>query len=102
MVARHRRLYHARREHRLQLLRHERVFPVLRARIRLEPNGDLRGVFPGARRVGIVGAHRPIIAGFLYDLTHSYTIAFGIFAAVSLGAVALLFLAKRPQATTLS
>ena len=44
----------------------------------------------------------PIIAGFLYDLTHSYTIAFGIFAAVSLGAVALLFLAKRPQATTLS
>jgi OFA family oxalate/formate antiporter-like MFS transporter len=44
----------------------------------------------------------PIIAGFLYDLTHSYTIAFGIFAAVSLGAVALLFLAKRPQAPTLS
>ena len=44
----------------------------------------------------------PIIAGFLYDLTHSYTIAFGIFAAVSLGAVALLFLAKQPQATTLS
>ena len=41
----------------------------------------------------------PIIAGFLYDLTHSYTIAFGIFAVVSLGAVALLFLAKRPQAT---
>ena len=44
----------------------------------------------------------PIIAGFLYDLTHSYTIAFGIFAAVSLGAVALLFLAKQPQAPTLS
>jgi cyanate permease len=44
----------------------------------------------------------PIIAGFLYDLTHSYTIAFGIFAVVSLGAVALLFLAKRPQAPTLS
>jgi len=44
----------------------------------------------------------PIIAGFLYDLTHSYAVAFGIFAAVSLGAVALLFLAKRPQAPTLS
>jgi cyanate permease len=44
----------------------------------------------------------PIIAGFLYDLTRSYTIAFGIFAVVSLGAVALLFLAKPPQAQTLS
>jgi MFS family permease len=44
----------------------------------------------------------PIIAGFLYDLTHSYTIAFWIFAAVSLAAVALLFLAKRPQAPILS
>jgi OFA family oxalate/formate antiporter-like MFS transporter len=39
----------------------------------------------------------PIIAGFLYDLTRSYTIAFGIFALVSLGAVALMFVAKRPQ-----
>ena len=44
----------------------------------------------------------PIIAGFLYDLTRSYTIAFGIFALVSLGAVALMFVAKRPQAPTLS
>jgi len=39
----------------------------------------------------------PIIAGFLYDLTRSYTIAFGIFALVSFGAVALMFVAKRPQ-----
>jgi MFS transporter, OFA family, oxalate/formate antiporter len=44
----------------------------------------------------------PIIAGFLYDLTHSYRIAFGIFAAVSLIAMVLLFLAKRPQAPALS
>jgi cyanate permease len=29
----------------------------------------------------------PIIAGVLYDLTYSYTVAFGIFSAVSLGAV---------------
>src|SRR5436190_22825708 len=75
MVARHRRLYHARREHRLQLLRHERIFSVLRARIRLEPNGDLRGIFPGANRVGTfplegyltdrVGAHRMLFIGLI-------------------------------------
>ena len=44
----------------------------------------------------------PIIAGFLYDLTHSYRLAFGIFAVVSLIAMILLFLAKRPQAPALS
>jgi cyanate permease len=38
----------------------------------------------------------PIIAGFLYDLTKSYTIAFAIFAVVSLFATILMFLAKRP------
>lgn len=40
----------------------------------------------------------PIIAGLLYDLTRSYTIAFGIFALVSLAAMALMFVARRPQA----
>ena len=38
----------------------------------------------------------PIIAGFLYDLTKSYTIAFGIFAIVSLVAAFCMFLAKAP------
>jgi MFS family permease len=38
----------------------------------------------------------PIIAGFLYDLTKSYTIAFAIFAIVSLFATILMFLARRP------
>jgi MFS family permease len=38
----------------------------------------------------------PIIAGFLYDLTKSYTMAFAIFAVVSLLASVLMFLAKRP------
>ncbi|MPZ78703.1 MAG: MFS transporter [Deltaproteobacteria bacterium] len=41
----------------------------------------------------------PIIAGFCYDLTKSYTIAFGIFAAVSLLATLFMFLAKPPQPT---
>jgi MFS family permease len=39
----------------------------------------------------------PVIAGFLYDLTKSYTIAFGIFALVSLLASFLMFLAKQPR-----
>jgi MFS family permease len=38
----------------------------------------------------------PIIAGFFYDLTKSYTIAFAIFAVVSLGAAFCMFLAKPP------
>jgi cyanate permease len=38
----------------------------------------------------------PIIAGFLYDLTKSYTVAFVIFAVVSLGSVFCMFLAKPP------
>lgn len=41
----------------------------------------------------------PIIAGFFYDLTKSYTIAFGVFAVVSLLATVLMFLAKPPQQT---
>jgi MFS family permease len=38
----------------------------------------------------------PVLAGFLYDVTRSYTIAFGIFAFVSLAAMALMFAAKQP------
>lgn len=39
----------------------------------------------------------PIIAGVSYDLTRSYAVAFSIFSAVSLGAVALMFLARQPH-----
>jgi MFS family permease len=42
----------------------------------------------------------PIIAGFFYDLTKSYTIAFGVFAFVSVIATLLMFLAKPPQQTS--
>jgi MFS family permease len=38
----------------------------------------------------------PIVAGYLYDVTHSYRIAFTIFFMVSLISLALMFLAKRP------
>jgi MFS family permease len=39
----------------------------------------------------------PIIAGFFYDVTKSYTIAFGVFALVSLVATLFMFFAKPPQ-----
>ena len=39
----------------------------------------------------------PIIAGFFYDVTKSYTIAFGVFALVSLVATMFMFFAKPPQ-----
>jgi cyanate permease len=38
----------------------------------------------------------PIIAGFLYDVTKSYTLAFGVFALVSVLATLLMYWAKRP------
>jgi MFS family permease len=38
----------------------------------------------------------PIVAGFLYDLTKSYTLAFSIFAVVSLASAFCMFLAKPP------
>jgi sugar phosphate permease len=51
-----------------------------------------------SRTVQTVGTFLgPLIAGFVYDLTKSYTIAFSIFAAVSLLATFLMFLARRPQ-----
>jgi cyanate permease len=42
----------------------------------------------------------PILAGFLYDLTRSYAIAFGIFSIASLGAAALMLSARRPQSVS--
>ena len=39
----------------------------------------------------------PIIAGFFYDVTKSYTIAFAVFAVVSLAATLFMFFAKPPQ-----
>ena len=39
----------------------------------------------------------PILAGFFYDLTKSYAMAFAIFAVVSLLATVFMFFAKPPQ-----
>jgi MFS family permease len=39
----------------------------------------------------------PIVAGLFYDFTKSYSVAFTIFAFVSLLSLLLMFLAKRPQ-----
>jgi MFS family permease len=50
-----------------------------------------------SRTITTVGTFMgPIVAGFLYDLTHSYTIAFAIFSVVSLLSLLLMFLAKPP------
>jgi MFS family permease len=50
-----------------------------------------------SRTVTTVGTFLgPVVAGFCYDVTKSYTIAFGIFAAVSLVSTLLMFVAKRP------
>lgn len=38
----------------------------------------------------------PIVAGLFYDLTKSYSVAFTIFAIVSLISTVLMFLARRP------
>jgi MFS family permease len=39
----------------------------------------------------------PIVAGFFYDLTKSYTIAFTVFAGVSLLSMLCMFMAKPPE-----
>ncbi|MGH7824448.1 MAG: MFS transporter [Candidatus Binatia bacterium] len=50
-----------------------------------------------SRSVTTVGTFMgPIIAGFFYDLTQSYTIPFTIFAGVSLASIFCMFLAKPP------
>jgi MFS family permease len=41
----------------------------------------------------------PILAGYFYDLTKSYTVAFGLFAVVSVLALFCMFLAKPPART---
>ncbi|MDH3445217.1 MAG: MFS transporter [Deltaproteobacteria bacterium] len=52
-----------------------------------------------SRTVTTIGTFMgPVVAGFCYDVTKSYTIAFSIFAAVSLVSTLLMFLAKRPKA----
>ena len=50
-----------------------------------------------ARSVTTAGTFMgPIIAGFLYDRTQSYTLAFSLFAFVSLASMLCMFLAKPP------
>lgn len=50
-----------------------------------------------SRSVQTVGTFiGPVLAGFLYDLTRSYTIAFAIFASASLAATLLMFFARQP------
>jgi MFS family permease len=50
-----------------------------------------------SRSVQTVGTFLgPIVAGFLYDMTRSYTVAFAIFAVASLLATFCMFLAKPP------
>jgi MFS family permease len=39
----------------------------------------------------------PIVAGLFYDFTRSYSVAFTIFAIVSLASLTLMYLAKKPQ-----
>lgn len=56
-----------------------------------------------SRSVQTVGTFiGPVLAGFLYDLTKSYTIAFGIFAAVSLCAAGLMIFARRPKTSIIN
>ncbi|MGE5217963.1 MAG: MFS transporter [Chloroflexota bacterium] len=51
-----------------------------------------------SRSVQTVGTFiGPLLAGILYDLTRSYSVAFGIFAIVSLASAAIMSLAQRPQ-----
>jgi len=61
VVAGYRRLCDSRRQYRVQLLWHERVLSVLRARVWLEPNGDFRRLLTRAHRIGIVGADRRLL-----------------------------------------
>jgi cyanate permease len=44
----------------------------------------------------------PLIAGFVYDITKSYFIAFVIFAAVSIVSMILMFLARPPKSAAAS
>ena len=39
----------------------------------------------------------PAIAGFIYDVTQSYTVSFTLFGAASLLAVATIYFAKVPE-----
>jgi MFS family permease len=56
-----------------------------------------------SRTVQTVGTFLgPLIAGFVYDITKSYFIAFAIFAAVSVVSMILMFLARPPKSAAAS
>jgi MFS family permease len=56
-----------------------------------------------SRSVQTVGTFMgPLIAGILFDLTRSYAVAFGVFSLVSLASAAIMFLARRPEASSTS
>ena len=60
LLGRVRRLLRSRRQHRPGLLRHERLFPVLRARVRLEPRRHLGGLRHGPGGVRPAGPGRRV------------------------------------------
>jgi MFS family permease len=93
VVAGHRRLHDARREHRLQLFRHERVFPLVRARVRLESNGDLRGVSLARVESGLLGP----IEGYLTDRVGAHRMLFIGLILCSLGFVMLSLVDSLPM-----
>ncbi len=49
---------------------------------------------------GSPAAFGPLLAGYVYSLTGSYTVVFNLSAALNLTALALLFFLKKPQAPT--
>jgi MFS family permease len=58
----------------------------------------IRADYFGTRAFATIqGMSRSVVAGFFYDVTKSYTIAFGVFAVVSLAATLFMFFAKPPQ-----
>jgi len=49
---------------------------------------------------GAPAAFGPLLAGYIYDVSHSYTAAFELSAALNIAALLLLFLLKQPQRAT--
>ena len=50
-----------------------------------------------SRAAGSPAAFGPLIAGYLYDATKSYAVAFELSAALNFAALLLLFFLKRPR-----
>jgi OFA family oxalate/formate antiporter-like MFS transporter len=46
---------------------------------------------------GSPAAFGPLIGGYIYDVSHSYSIAFELSAALNLAALLLLFMLKKPE-----